>query len=106
MPSYEERTWTEHTFRCVDCGRISRASQEVLDQMRRDEYIEPDTTDAALASNLQFCLACNGIYAPGEHVGQTFHCYTCGRDDVPLYDMEAEDMRCGFCASDDLGTNG
>lgn len=64
-------TWTEHTFACTSCKRVARASQEVIDQLRREQdFGDPNVTDAVIAASLDFCFACvNGEPGPeGEHV--------------------------------------
>jgi hypothetical protein len=64
------RTWTEHTFVCVDCKRLSYASRESLDECRANlADDEQDTTDAEIANCWEFCLSCaEGEELEGEHV--------------------------------------
>lgn len=62
-------TWTTHTFVCSACHRLCRASQEAVDEARREgDY--GNLTDAQVAQ-FDFCLSCvAGIDAPGEKVPQ------------------------------------
>lgn len=61
-------TWTEHTFTCTSCKRLTRASQEVIATLRRDENWE-GKSDAEIAASLDFCVRCvDGEEHEGEHI--------------------------------------
>lgn len=71
-PQEEKRTWTQHTFTCTICRRLCFASQEYIDQYRKDSWVEEGTTDAEIAEGIDYCLSCvAGIIAEGEKVVRT-----------------------------------
>ena len=60
--------WTEHTFTCLSCKRVCRASQEAIDKSR--EFAgDKDATDADIAGSFEYCLGCcDGVTVSGEVV--------------------------------------
>jgi hypothetical protein len=67
--------WTKFTFRCIECGRLARASEEALRGMLHSERGESaeldDTLRAEIASGFEVCVSCAGEPATdteGEHV--------------------------------------
>lgn len=65
-------TWTKHTARCQDCGRLFYVSQEYLNEQRasfQEECDRENVTDAQLASDCEYCLGCvDGESPAGEYV--------------------------------------
>lgn len=64
----ESRTWTKYAFTCQDCKQLCYASQEAIDEARKDCGYGPELTDAEVAE-FDFCLSClEGQLIPGEKV--------------------------------------
>lgn len=62
-------TWTKHIFVCTDCSLRCYATQEAIDEMRRNSFYEEGTTDAQVAEGFDFCLSClTATEIPGERV--------------------------------------
>lgn len=69
MPETTSPTWTKHTFKCTDCGQMCYASQEAIDEARKNCWYEQGTTDAQIAEGFEFCLGClDGKLMVGETV--------------------------------------
>jgi hypothetical protein len=59
-----QRTWTNFTGVCRSCGESFQASQEAIDETRKDS---PAMTDEEIGTGLDICLEClNGEAVEGE----------------------------------------
>jgi hypothetical protein len=60
-----QRTWTNFTGVCRSCGESFQASQEAIDETRKDSPAA--MTDEAIGTGLDICLEClNGEAVEGE----------------------------------------
>ena len=61
--------FTDLTFTCESCQRVTRISTEAL-AVARAEVCEGETvTDEELSVSFSFCSECVGAALEGEHVG-------------------------------------
>lgn len=87
-------TWTEHTFTCTVCRKLTRASREAINEQRENADCE-GMTDSDVVSGFEFCLKCvSGILAPGEHV-----CHQCGGEPGADWDGNVQLTQCPTCSN-------
>jgi hypothetical protein len=83
-------TWTQHTFRCRDCGRLSFISKEALDEEVANYApwiaqgpMTPAQARSQAASTFSYCLSCDkGKEIEGEHPDQTAFDFVKVNDDA------------------------